>query len=109
MNKHPDSVFGKDAVSFADVVDYVRSLETSALTFADYADVIAILSYMRDEQVKIHDRLTEMGKRVDEREADLERREKELSLRMAAVEMVLKGREHTPAPATKPSRSYFWR
>lgn len=104
MNKPTDNLFGKDAVSFADVVAYVRSLDTSALTFADYADVIAILSYMRDEQVKMHDRLTEMGKSIDEREADLARREKELSVRKAAVELVLKGRE----PVVEPRRS-FWR
>jgi hypothetical protein len=104
MKKHPDAVFGKDTVSFADVAAYVRSLDTSALTFADYADIIAILTYMRDEQIKINDRLNGMGATLDEREADLTRREKELAVRMGAVELMLKGREPNPAP-----RRYFWR
>lgn len=107
MNKHADDLFGKDGVSFADVVAYVRSLDTSALSFADYADVIAILSYMRDEQVKMHDKLTELGKSIDDREAELAKREQELSVRKAAVDMILKGHEPATAQAA-PQRRYFW-
>lgn len=103
---HPDAVFGRDPVSFADVAAYVRTLDTSALSFADYADIIAILTYMRDEQIKINDKLTGMGAALDEREADLTKREKELAVRKGAVDMFLKGRE--PAPQTS-QRRYFWK
>lgn len=99
---HPDAVFGKDAVSFADVAAYVRGLDTSALSFADYADIIAILTYMRDEQIKINDKLHSLGATLDEREAELTKREKELAVRKGAVDMFLKGREPQP-------RRYFWR
>lgn len=100
--KHPDAVFGKDGVSFADVAAYVRSLDTSNMQFSDFADIVAILNYMRDEQVRMYDKLTNMGAKLDEREADLTKREKELAVRKGAVDMVLRGRE-------QPSRFYFWK
>ena len=97
----PDPAFGKDPVSFADVVDYVRALEPSALQFSDFSDIIQILAYMRDEQIRINDKLHTLGAKLDEREVELTKREKELLIRRGAVDMVLKGRE--------PARSYFWR
>ena len=97
----PDPAFGKDPVSFADVVDYVRSLEPSALQFSDFSDIIQILAYMRDEQLRINDKLHVLGAKLDERDADLTKREKEVAIRKGAVDMVLKGREQP--------RSYFWK
>ena len=97
----PDPAFGKDPVSFADVVDYVRALEPSALQFSDFSDIISILAYMRDEQLRINDKLHVLGAKLDEREADLTKREKEVAIRKGAVDMVLKGRE--------PTRNYFWK
>ena len=97
-----DAPFGKDPTSFADVVAYVRGLDASALQFSDFSDIIQILAYMRDEQIRINDKLHVLGAKLDEREVELTKREKELLIRRGAVDMVLKGRE----PA---ARSYFWK
>ena len=96
-----DAPFGKDPTSFADVVAYVKGLEPSALQFSDFSDIISILGYMRDEQLRINDKLHVLGAKLDEREADLTKREKEVAIRKGAVDMVLKGREQP--------RSYFWK
>jgi hypothetical protein len=91
-------------VSFQDVMEYVRGMDSRALTSDDFADVIQILDYVREQSVTMQDHLNTMQEQLDKRDAELKAREQALAIRQSAVDMVLK---HTPA--SKPKRTYFWR
>ena len=89
-------------VNFHDVMEYVRSMDASALTMSDFADVIQILDFVRDQNITLQDQLNALQDQLDKRDADLTAREQALAGRQAAVDMVLKGK-----PVEK--RRYLWR
>jgi len=91
-------------VSFQDVMEYVRGMDSRALTSDDFADVIQILDYVREQSVTMQDHLNAMQEALDKRDTELKAREQALAIRQSAVDMVLK---HTHA--SKPKRTYFWR
>jgi hypothetical protein len=88
-------------VNFQDVMEYVRSMDASALTTHDFADVIQILDFVREQNVTLQDQLNALQSELDKRDAELKAREQALAIRQAAVEMVLKGK-----PVEK--RRYLW-
>ena len=90
-------------VSFQDVMEYVRGMDSRALTSDDFADVIQILDYVREQSVTMQDHLNAMQEQMDKRDAELKSREQALAIRQSAVDMVLK---HTPA--SKPKRFRLW-
>lgn len=100
------TAFGDDyrpPVRMDDIVAFIKETQPSALTPAAFADVIAILEYMRDTQLKHHDVLSAREQTLNTRETQLNQREQELTLRKRAVDLILKGQ---PEPAPKQS---FWR
>jgi len=104
MSKHPDAVFGKDGVTFADVVQFVKNMDAKKLDVTDFDDIINILTYMRDQQITLHEALTQRGKELDEKHDDLTRRENELRIRMSAVDLILD--KNVPVPEKRKS---IWR
>lgn len=105
MTLNVDS-FGDDyrpPVRMDDIVAFIKETKPSALTPAAYADVISILEYMRDTQLKHHEVLSSREQTLNARETELNQREQELNLRKRAVDLVLHGK---PMPAPKQS---FWR
>lgn len=105
---HADG-FGPDipptVTRFEDVLAYVRTMEPVCVAAEALPDVIAILEYTREQVLKMHDKAQEIGKRLDERDADLTRREAALNIRQRAVDMILKDQ---PEPAPR-RRFNFWR
>ena len=88
-------------VNFQDVLDYVRALDTRALMPHDFADVIQILDYVRDQNITLQDHLTSVQDALDKRDAELKAREQALAVRQAAVDMMLKGQPE--------KRRYLWK
>lgn len=91
--------FGEDyrpPVRMDDIVAFIKETQPSALTPAAYADVIAILEYMRDTQLKHHEALSAREQTLNSRETELNQRERELTLRKRAVDLILKGQPETP-------------
>ena len=88
-------------VNFHDVMEYVRGMDASALTMTDFADVIQILDFVRDQNVTMQDQLNALQEQLDKRDAELTARERALAVRQAAVDMVLKGK-------TTEKRRYLW-
>ena len=91
---HVDAAFGDDVrplPTFDDLVRFVRANEPRTYVADRYPSIIAMLEYMRDEQLKLHDQLQQMGKDLDERSSALTTREDELALRARAVDMILRG------------------
>ena len=103
MSKHPDAVFGKDGVTFADVVQFVKNMDAKKLDVTDFDDIINILTYMRDQQITLHEALTQRGKELDEKAAALDKRENEVRIRMAAAELILN--KNVPI---QPKRRSIW-
>lgn len=90
-------------VSFQDVMEYVRGMDSRALTSDDFADVIQILDYVREQSVTMQDHLNAMQEALDKRDTELKAREQALAIRQSAVDMVLK---HTHA--SKQRRFRLW-
>lgn len=88
-------------VNFQDVMEYVRTLDTRALMPHDFADVIQILDFVRDQNITLQEHLTAMQDALDKRDAELKAREQALAVRQTAVDMVLKGQPE--------KRRYLWR
>lgn len=89
-----DKAFGDDvrpAPTFEDLVRFVRANEPRTYAADKYPSIIAMLEYMRDEQLKLHDQLTAIGKDLDVRADALKQREDELAIRARAVDMILRG------------------
>lgn len=88
-------------VNFQDVLEYVRALDTRALMPHDFADVIQILDYVRDQNITLQDHLTSVQDALDKRDAELKAREQALAVRQAAVDMMLKGQPE--------KKRYLWK
>lgn len=104
----PVDPFGDDfrpTVRMDDIVAFIKETKPSALTPDAYADVISILEYMRDTQLRMNDALNAREQTLNNRDVQLTQKEKELNMRKRAVDLILKGQTE-PVPAPKKS---LWR
>lgn len=108
MNRpHPADAFAGDdnapTVDFAAIVQQISEIKPRALTPAQYEDVVVLIEYMRDEVVKAQRAVQERNAMLDARERDLEQREKQVSIKMRAAVAGIK----TRATLGQRMRRYF--
>lgn len=90
-----------EVVDYSRVAAQVRVLNSRALTPAQYDDVVTLLEWMQKSLVQQDDALTARTRAVEQLEAELNRREKELNLRARVV--------NAAAGIRKPPRSLLGR
>jgi hypothetical protein len=97
----PDNGEVRQHESYAAIAETVRNIKPRALTRDQTDDVLTLLEYMHAECLAQHDGNIAMLKRLDERERELQRREREAALKHRAAMAVLK--------AAKPGWRNLWR
>jgi hypothetical protein len=102
------ATFGHDTspqeVTYQTIAAQVKVMAPRALTANTLDDVITLIEFMRDEAIRRHDANEARALALDTREAELDRRARNLGLHERAVAAVLK-----PAPGRARSISNLWR
>ena len=89
------AAFGADRrdVSYESIAAQVRTMQSSALIPSQFDDVTTLIEWLRDETLKLHDRVQADAKRLAEREAAVTQRERAIKHRERVHDAATRSRE----------------
>lgn len=79
-------------MTYEHIAQQVREMKPRALTPAQFDDVFVVIEYMRDEAVRLHDQNQKWHAELVEKERALTKRERDVGIRMRAVEASIRTR-----------------
>ncbi|WP_454627718.1 hypothetical protein [Bradyrhizobium cenepequi] len=79
-----------DEVTYHTIAAQIRNMVPRALTPNALDAALTMIEYLRDEGLKLHDANEARAKELDEREAKLNKRARDLALAQRAADAVLK-------------------
>jgi len=96
------AAFGADRpdVSYESIAAQIRGMTPSALMPSQFDDVTTLIEWLRDETLKLHDKVQADAKKLAEREAAVTQRERAVSIR---------ARVHDAATRSRGIMRYFRR